>query len=222
MSDSGIGIRPELLSSVFDPFEQGGDGVTRRFGGLGLGLSISKGLVELHGGKLFAASAGTDKGSTFTVELPTVAAAARDDESPTPAVPMAGSSDRARVRILLVEDHIDSAKALARLLETVGHEVVTANTIAAAVRMAKAGNYDLLISDIGLPDGTGLDLIRLLRQNSPICGIALSGYGMADDIRRSIEAGFAEHLTKPVNMDRLEESIARVTARPHAMKPSGT
>lgn len=213
VSDNGVGIRPELLSRVFDAFEQGGEGVTRRFGGLGLGLSISKGLVELHGGKLFAASAGPEKGSTFTVELPTISAAAtEEDASQSPPGPATASDRPTGVRILLVEDHLDSAKALARLLKTVGHKVETANTVASALRAARAGNYDLLISDIGLPDGTGLDLMRQIRQNSRMCGIALSGYGMSDDIHRSIEAGFAEHLTKPVNMDRLEESIARVTA----------
>lgn len=220
--DSGVGIQPELLTRVFDPFEQGGDDVTRRFGGLGLGLSISKGLVELHGGKLFAASAGPQKGSTFTVELPTVSAATMDDETmPAPAAPTEAFQDQVGVRILLVEDHMDSAKALARLLGTVGHKVVTANTIAGALKTARSGKYDLLISDIGLPDGTGLELMRQLRVDSPICGIALSGYGMADDVRRSIEAGFTEHLTKPVNMDRLEESIARVTAGLREARRSG-
>jgi PAS domain S-box-containing protein len=208
VADTGDGIAPEALARIFDAFEQGGDLVTQRFGGLGLGLAISRSLARAQGGKLLAASPGLGQGATFTLELPTVEAPSKIVEAPTPVAeepPPPGA-----LRILLVEDDAVTLRVMDRLLETRGHHVVTADNVASAVVAAEASEFDLLICDLGLPDGSGLDLIRELRARQPVPGIALTGHGMDDDIQRSLEAGFVEHLTKPIDFRSLEEAIARV------------
>ncbi|HEX2973196.1 MAG TPA: PAS domain S-box protein [Tepidisphaeraceae bacterium] len=208
--DNGVGIDPAVLPNIFNPFEQGGTRVTRQFGGLGLGLTITKGLVEMHGGSISAHSQGKGKGATFQVRLPLCAdseASGASDVLKEPAVAEAQS-----LRILLVEDHGDTAKMMQRLLMADGHEVETAGDVAAALKLAKGKQFDLLLSDLGLPDRSGLDLMReLRRRGDSVPGIALSGYGQEEDIRRSREAGFAAHLTKPTNPDKLTEAIAVVT-----------
>ncbi len=216
--DTGVGIDPEMLPRLFTAYEQGGTDVTRQYGGLGLGLTISKGIVEAHGGMLAVHSEGKGRGSTFTVELPLCQPAdhwpdGRDADATRPAT--SGSGDigvaHAPLRILLVEDHADTARMLARLLEANGHKVHVAGTIESAAQLAgqNAGSIDMVVSDLGLPDGSGLDLMRLLKRQYGLRGIALSGHGMEDDIRRSIEAGFSEHITKPVNSAHLEEALFR-------------
>jgi CheY-like chemotaxis protein len=112
--------------------------------------------------------------------------------------------------ILLVEDHADSARTMSRLLKSLGYDVQIAGSVAEGLACTQRAQYDLLISDIGLPDGTGLELMRQIMQERPIRGIVLSGFGMDDDIRRSLRAGFSEHLTKPVNLNELETAIDRV------------
>ncbi len=207
VTDNGIGIDAETLPRIFFAFEQGEHSGSRRFGGLGLGLTISKSLIDKHGGSLRASSDGRGKGSTFTVELKTVPAPAAAITAPT-----IDSIDpvQRKLKILMVEDHIDTSRALQRLLSGLGYEVWSASTVESAIEEAKARPFDLLISDIGLPDGSGLDLIRRLLAERPIKGIALSGYGMEEDILRSKEAGFEEHLTKPINLQKLEATIQRV------------
>jgi len=212
ITDTGMGIEEEVLPRIFDAFEQGEPDVTRRYGGLGLGLAISKAIVELHGGSITVRSDGRDRGTTFSVRLPaeplpfeSVAAPARQIAETPPA----------RLRVLLVEDHSDTAAALADLMRMHGHEVRIAGTVAQALSAAaKAGKggIDLVISDLGLPDGNGQDLMRQLAQQFGLRGIALSGYGMEDDVRRSREAGFERHLTKPVNLEALESAIQQVAA----------
>ncbi|HSG39462.1 MAG TPA: PAS domain-containing protein [Thermoanaerobaculia bacterium] len=208
VSDDGIGIEPEMLPRIFNAFEQGGPDITRQFGGLGLGLSISKVLAELHGGLLSVTSGGRGQGSTFILELPLLAADA-DSGDPAASADAAGDGTSGR-RILLVEDHEDTAAVLADFLRLRGYVVHTADSVGAAMRAVAAESYDLIISDLGLPDGSGHDLMRHLRAGAAVRGIALSGYGMEEDIRKSREAGFLEHLTKPVNPLRLEVVIARV------------
>jgi PAS domain S-box-containing protein len=208
VQDSGIGIEPHKLDRLFDAFEQGSDFVTRRYGGLGLGLSITKALVEFHNGHVRAASPGPGQGATFTLELPTIPAPApkapaADQPAPRPARPL---------RILLVEDHADTARVMVRLVHALGHHVETVATVAEALEHLRAAHVDLLASDIGLPDGTGVDLIRAVRNFSRIPAIALSGFGMEEDVRRCTAAGFNAHLTKPVNIARLEQLIRDVTA----------
>jgi len=205
--DTGIGIKPEALPKIFNAFEQADRSITRRFGGLGLGLAICRALVQLHGGRISAHSAGQGQGSVFRVELPVTA--------PTPATsqqPSAKGDDaqRAAVSILLVEDHRDTARIMQRLLQNRGYTVHAAMNVADALAIAGRETIHLLISDIGLPDGTGLELIQKLSAQGPVRGIALSGFGMEEDVERSRAAGFVEHLTKPINMAQLLEAIERV------------
>jgi CheY-like chemotaxis protein len=210
VADSGIGMEPEVLARIFHPFEQAESAISRKYGGLGLGLSLSRAIAEAHGGSISARSMGAGKGSAFTIILPSVPAPSQPASAPSP--PSAPVS----LRILLVEDSADTLRILARLLMAAGHAVTTAETATAARLQWKAGAFDLLVSDIGLPDGSGTDLVRELGEDSPIRAIAISGYGTEDDIALSREAGFAEHLVKPLDYARLEEAIARVAASPHA------
>ena len=232
VSDTGGGIDPEVLPRLFAPFEQGGEG--RSLGGLGLGLSICKAVVEMHGGTISARSDGPGRGATFTVRLPVAQCpvAAATDRSP-PAADEAHATggngepapaDRPQsIRILLVEDHADTAKLMSRLLMADGHEVMVAGSVASALAAVEqaAGKLDLLISDLGLPDGNGHDLMRqLLHEGKAIPGIALSGYGTAADIEKSKAAGFTEHLTKPTSLNLLAAAIQRVTQY-HKLVSSG-
>ena len=202
--DDGLGIESESLSRLFNAFEQGDSAITRRFGGLGLGLTISKALIELHGGTICAHSDGRDQGSKFSVELPTTSAIDRILER---IEPPAGLEAPTSVRVLLVEDHKDTQRVLKRLLEQLGYTVFTAGSVASAIEAVRANELDLLISDIGLPDGTGLDLVRDLPR--PLPAIALSGFGMEEDLKSSRLAGFAVHLTKPIDMPLLDAAIRR-------------
>ena len=207
--DSGIGIKPEALPKIFDAFEQADRSITRKFGGLGLGLAICKAITELHGGHISADSQGLNSGAAFRVELPVVA---RDlDSGPVSPRYSSDQAGRAGVSILLVEDHIDTANAMKRLLAKRGYSVQAATSVAEALRTAANNSFDVLISDIGLPDGTGLQLMRELSARRPVKGIALTGFGMEEDVERSREAGFVEHLTKPINVEQLQAALDRVT-----------
>jgi CheY-like chemotaxis protein len=213
VTDTGVGIDPHALPRIFNAFEQGDATTARQFGGLGLGLAISKALAELHGGTITATSAGRDRGATFTVKLPTAASV---DSAPSgggaasaPGVATRGASaPPARPRLLLAEDHPDTIRAMKRLLERDGYDVRTAGSVAAALEVLKVHPVDVLVSDIGLPDGTGHDLMRAARAMRPdVVGIAVSGFGMESDYKGSIDAGFAAHLTKPVDTKDLEAAI---------------
>lgn len=204
IKDTGIGIEPEIMNRIFDPFEQGERAFQRRYGGLGLGLAISKSLTQAHGGTLTAQSDGHDRGSTFTLTMKTVSPPARVVKFTAPPV------ETRPLRILLVDDHIDTCTALERLLVRRGHLVAAAHNVRSAMEAAARSSFDLLISDIALPDGTGIELMSYLRAMSRIPGIAISGFGMNGDIEKSFEAGFAEHLVKPVKMENLEAAIDRV------------
>jgi PAS domain S-box-containing protein len=213
VKDSGIGIEPDALPRIFTAFEQVDRSVTRQFGGLGLGLAISKTLLDLHGGTIQVHSEGRDKGATFTVRLPIARTApppAEEGRPPgTARVPVAGRE----LRILLVEDHGDTARIMSRMLQARGYRVQTAGDVATALELARHEPFDLLLSDLGLPDRSGLELMQELRGlGFTFPAIALSGYGQEEDIYRSREAGFTQHLTKPVNMAHLEQAIRRVTA----------
>jgi CheY-like chemotaxis protein len=215
--DTGPGIEPELVDRIFNAFEQGGAQVTRQFGGLGLGLAISKVLTEMHGGKLTARSDGKGLGATFTLDLelaaiPEASAEARGAAG-APAPNASASKREEPTRILLVEDHKDTAHLMKRLLGGIGYDVQIAGTVAAALSADEARTFDLVISDLGLPDGSGYDLMRQLTARHPTKGIALSGYGMEEDVKQGVEAGFAAHLTKPINLEQLELTIQRVVGR---------
>lgn len=215
VADTGIGIIGEDLERIFDAFEQGSRAVSRQFGGLGLGLAISKAIVDQHGGTLTAASAGRDQGAKFTLALPVyqeapVAGLVLPVCQPAPTV-ADGPLPRHGLRILLVEDHADTREVMRQLLRRRGHEVTVAQGVAAAMAVVEAGaSVDILISDLGLPDGNGLDLVKAVRAHQPVRAIALSGYGMEDDHQRSRDAGFEEHLVKPVNIADLMKAIERL------------
>ncbi|MEN6451416.1 MAG: PAS domain-containing protein, partial [Thermoguttaceae bacterium] len=208
VNDSGIGIEPESLARVFNAFEQGERSITQQFGGLGLGLAICKALVELHGGRIEAHSEGRGKGATFRLQLPLITPAGRS-QMPTPAT--APQRVVRPLRILLVEDHGVTAQMMRMVMAAEGHTIETAGDVATALELADQHAFDLLVSDLGLPDGSGHDLMRHLRERGhPFPGIALSGYGQEEDVRRSYEAGFATHLTKPASREAVVEAIAAV------------
>lgn len=213
VADSGIGIEPAALEKIFLPFEQAGRSGDHRFGGLGLGLAIARAIVSAHGGKISATSGGAGRGSTFSVELaagPTPARAANPASPTHPSAPTATPSANgvAPLRLLLIDDHEATLHVLKRLLTRRGHQVVTANSVATALTAAATNTFDLVISDVGLPDGTGLDLMAQLRDRHGLRGIALTGYGMENDIAQSKAAGFIGHLTKPVDYTQLQKLIA--------------
>jgi PAS domain S-box-containing protein len=223
ISDTGIGIDRSVLPRVFDVMEQGGISNTRRFGGLGLGLTISRSVVEHHGGRLTAHSAGLGLGATFTIEIPTVSAPAATSTDLAPsASPFSLVLPVSRpLRILLVEDNHDTLTYLSRLLSLRGHHVHAAATMTSALQVASAAELHVIISDIELPDGSGLELMWTLRAHRTIPAIALSGFGSAADIEQSHSAGFAIHLTKPVDFRRLEQSIQQLVGDPSTLVVSG-
>jgi CheY-like chemotaxis protein len=214
ITDSGIGMTPEEVGRVFSAFAQGSQVAVengRRFGGLGLGLAISQKLAELHYGKMNASSLGRDQGAAFTVEFPLAEAPAKAGEE-TPGYPPPSAwkppAKNSGVRILLVEDHEPTRSSLARLLMHRYYEVISAASIAEARALVADKEFHLLISDIGLPDGSGYDLMMELRRTRRVRGIALTGYGMEQDVARSQHAGFVAHLTKPVGIQSLEVALA--------------
>jgi len=202
--DDGIGMTPAVLGRLFQPFEQGPD--INRYGGLGLGMAISKALVDVHAGVLTAESDGPGQGAAFTVVLPSIHASTMKlpavDGSDTPV-----RRNTQQISILLVEDHEDSAEVMSRLLRSKGYSVETCATVTEALNFVSERKFNLLLSDIGLPDGTGIDLIREIRQHSSLPAIALTGFGMDQDVQRYKESGFDAHLTKPVNFQKLEMII---------------
>lgn len=208
ITDTGVGIDPDVLPRLFRPFEQAEQTRARRFGGLGLGLTIAKGVMDLHHGQLTVSSPGRDQGATFTATLRTIA--------PVPVEPPASTRDMATEtsgrRILLVEDHADTLRILSRLLRNWGYEVVSADCVHKALEMASAQRVDLLVSDLGLPDGSGLDIMRQLHRQYGLRGIAVSGFGTEYDVRQSHEAGFSQHLTKPLDFRSLALAIRQTVA----------
>ena len=226
VQDTGIGISPQTLPRIFGAFEQGDRSITQQFGGLGLGLAISKAIIEAHGGAISAQSEGTDKGATLTVRLPASSAATATVVMPPVKMPARSaerSGESAASHLLLVEDHADTAQVLARMLRRAGFHVTVAATIAQALAETEAARktvddsgrarpIGLVVSDLGLPDGTGHELMRELAAKHGLRGIALSGFGMEEDVRRAVQAGFAKHLTKPVDFASLLAAIRELLA----------
>jgi len=214
VEDSGCGIDSELLPRVFHAFEQG-----RRteLGGLGLGLAISKALVEAHHGSINVESQGRDLGAKFTTLFPTCERDAVPESTHAPR----STLKRRSVRLLLVEDHEDTNRSLTRMLRRRGYEVHPANDVRSALDIAASKPFDVLVSDIGLPDGSGIDLLKALRAKGEVFGIALSGYGMEEDIRRSRDVGFSHHLIKPVDLNKLD-SIIQTVSLPGRPDPAGS
>jgi signal transduction histidine kinase/ActR/RegA family two-component response regulator len=206
VSDTGLGMPPELIGRVFDLFVQGERSLAREPGGLGIGLTMVKRLVELHDGTIRAASGGADKGAQFTVELPAI----ERPEDLALVTPHAPTKAIAR-RILIVEDDDDARYTLAALLRLGGHEVFAAENGSDGVAMAASLLPDVALVDIGLPDLDGYELARRLRSNqatSRVALVALTGYGTQEDRRAALAAGFDEHLAKPVELEALEAVLS--------------
>ena len=209
IADSGIGFTPESAPALFQAFEQGGREITRQYGGLGLGLAITRSIIEAHDGTIKAESPGPGKGATFTLEFPL-----HRIESTSPSqdpLPETRKPINSAIRILLVEDHKDTRMSIQRLLEIAGHKVVPAASAGQALEIASQNAFDLVVSDLGLPDLTGHELMAQLRTRHGLHGIALSGYGMEEDLERSRQAGFRNHLTKPVSFEQLKGMITEFT-----------
>src|SRR5438067_1429764 len=210
ISDTGIGIEQEKIDKIFNAFEQGQTSITRRFGGLGLGLAISKAMVDAHRGKIHVESPGKDKGSSFVVQLKTGAApvpAENGADGERPSVPDDKKTISRRHRLLVVDDHADTCTGMKMMLERRGYDITVAHSAGAALEKTEQEDFDLVISDIGLPDRSGYELMSELRKSKGLPGIALSGFGMETDVNKARDAGFSEHLTKPINFDRLEQAI---------------
>ena len=216
--DSGVGLEPEEIGRLFHPFVQGRHAAGARTdasGGLGLGLAISRMLLESHGGSVTAASPGPGQGTTLILRLP---ARAADQAEFGPARNGAGGGQPAAEgrpphahRVLFVEDHEPTRATMTRLLEQRGYAVTAARSVTDALQRTAQSEVDVLISDLGLPDGDGCELMAKLRQARPgLVGIALSGYGMEADITRSRAAGFDEHLTKPVSIESIDRALGRL------------
>jgi PAS domain S-box-containing protein len=208
VSDTGIGIEPRDQARIFNAFEQAERAITRHFGGLGLGLAISKTLVDLHGGTIAVESAGKDRGATFRVAL-----AARQAPALAPKQSFTGNGALpASLQVLIVDDHAETLRVLSALLSKRGHKVSTADSLQRALALLDGTQFDVLISDIGLPDGDGHELIRAAKERQALKGIALSGFGMEDDRRNSQESGFDYHLTKPIEFQRLESVLREIAS----------
>ncbi|MEX3926693.1 response regulator [Paraburkholderia sp. BR10936] len=208
VEDTGIGIAPEQIGKLFHAFEQGSHNLTRQFGGLGLGLAVTRALTEAHGGNVSAKSPGAHCGATFTIVLPTAARG----EGAAATAELRGRHPVGAMNILLIEDHEDTAEVMSQLMRAGGHEVAVAGSVAGALALTASMAFDLVVSDIGLPDGSGIDFIRAFRAQSTAPAVALTGFGTDDDVRRSVEAGFTAHLTKPVNFEQLERLIEEAAA----------
>jgi signal transduction histidine kinase len=212
--DSGVGIPAELLPQVFDVFVQGAISIDRSQGGLGIGLSLVRRLVELHGGSVGAHSAGSGQGSTFTIRLP------RTEPALAPQTPQSTAGDNSgKPSVLLIEDNEDGREMMATMLAAHGFPVAQAGDGLQGVAAAKARPPAAALVDIGLPGIDGYEVARRLRQDPATRGIrliALTGYGLAEDQRRVLEAGFDQHLVKPVSMDQLLEALAPAGVQAHA------
>lgn len=207
ITDTGIGIAPADLPKIFDAFQQGANG--NSFGGLGLGLAITRALVEQHGGHIIVESPGRGLGSTFRLEFPLVVSPAAQSGGKSGSVDNGTPAKQAGRRILLVEDHEDTRETLSRLLVRRGHQVSPAGSLRVARALAASGEFDVVISDLGLPDGEGTELMAYFADTGrqPL-SIAMTGFGMEEDIQRTLAAGFVAHMTKPINMADLDRLLA--------------
>lgn len=206
--DDGIGIDPEALPRIFSAFEQADLEVSQRFGGLGLGLAIARGLVAEHRGELTAHSEGRGKGATFTLRMRTYVSAEAAANRSRPGAQ--GKGDEGGWRLLLVEDNDDAAETIVMCLETYGYRVTHVGTCADAVRTAREREFDIVLTDLGLPDGSGIDVGRALSKSLPV--VALSGYGATPDLQRSAMAGFSGHLVKPAEPQAIHATLQKALA----------
>ncbi|MCZ2497940.1 response regulator [Xylophilus sp. Kf1] len=203
-TDQGVGIRPEVMERIFVAFEQADQDVARRFGGLGLGLAIARHLTQQHGGSLTVHSDGPGLGATFSVRLPLVDAAANRGVVATLPPPPAEAE---RYRVLLVEDNLAAAQTLSLCLESFGWAPVHVETCADALQVASRDAFDIVLTDLGLPDGSGVDIGRALSPRLPV--VALTGYGAISDIESTTDAGFDAHLVKPADPAVIHEVLGK-------------
>ena len=219
VTDTGLGIPPGMLAEVFEMFTQVNRTLDRSQGGLGIGLALVKRLVELHGGTITAASPGLGEGSTFTVRLPLVEADARETEPRSTPEATSAQSPMSGRRVLVVDDNVDGAESLAKMLQICGHETRTAHSGPEALDAARPFNPEVVFLDIGLPGMNGYEVAKRLRAEPSLSGavlVALTGWGSEDNKRQSREAGFDFHLTKPVEVTAIESILARVVrGAPH-------
>jgi len=208
VSDNGIGIAREVLPRIFDMFMQGGRDPRGPQGGLGIGLALAKNLVELHGGTIEGRSEGSDRGAQFIVRLPVLATQRAEPRKPAPHV---GLRSRAPRRVLVVDDNIDAARSLGLLLEQMGHDVQVAHDGLAALEAARGNRPEIVLLDLSMPGVDGLGVVRRLRQDpsfQKVPFVAITGRSSEEDRRLSREAGFDEHLVKPVALESLQRVFA--------------
>jgi signal transduction histidine kinase/CheY-like chemotaxis protein len=212
ITDDGIGIAPEALPHIFEPFTQADQGLHRSVGGLGLGLALVKGLVEMHGGRVEARSQGLDRGSEFTILLPLVTEATAAAQAP----PAPRRRRAVRRRVLVIEDGPDAVEMLREALAMGDHEVEVAYDGEEGLTKARAFKPDIVLCDIGLPGLDGYEVARRIRADPSLSPrlIALTGYALPEDRRMAFEAGFHQHLAKPFEIAELEEALAKATVRP--------
>ena len=206
--DNGVGIDPDVVGRLFQPFTQAAQTLDRSRGGLGLGLALAKGLVELHGGSITVASAGSGRGAEFTVRLPL--GAVEKEALPAPVTPSAQ-----RRRVLVIEDNVDAADSLKIALEFVGHDVQVAYDGPSGLARARDSHPEVVLCDIGLPGMSGYDVARAFSKDDELRGavlIALSGYGLPEDKERARSSGFARHVTKPLSFEALEQVLDSASA----------
>ncbi len=211
IQDTGTGMESEVLAHAFEPFSQSDPGLDRRGGGLGLGLALVKGLVELHGGNVTARSQGKGQGSEFVLTLPLAHPPAREDKTHEASAP-----DGRNCSILIIEDNAIGARSMRILLTRLGHTVEATHSGLEGIQLARRLHPDVVLCDIGLPGMDGYAVARALRQESElreIYMVAITGYGQQEDQRRSIEAGFNAHLTKPVDLKNLQRLLNQWTHR---------
>ena len=225
VADTGVGIKAEFIEHLFERFRQGDSTTTRKFGGLGLGLSIVKSLVELHGGTVNVRSAGENQGTTVTVHLPVtvVHRPAAPEERAHPQTPDAGptefiATELTGVKVLVVDDQVDARELIKRVLEDCGAQVVMAAGAQEALELVESVKPDVLISDIGMPDTDGFQLLRLVRalgaeRGGKVPAIALTAFARSDDRIRTLRAGFLVHMSKPVDPSELVATVASVAGR---------
>jgi two-component system CheB/CheR fusion protein len=206
VADTGVGMTPELVARLFQPFSQADSTLDRSKGGLGLGLALAKGLLELHGGDITARSAGLGQGTEFVVRLPL----AMDDA----VAPQAGArASKGRRRVLIIEDNVDAADSLRDVLAFGEHEVEVAYNGPQGIAKAKEFRPDVVFCDIGLPGMDGFAVARAFRADDALRGVflvALSGYALPEDVARAQAAGFDRHLAKPPSLEKLEKILAEV------------
>jgi CheY-like chemotaxis protein len=219
VADSGIGIEPEFLPHVFDRFRQQDASITRKHGGLGLGLSIARQLVELHGGTIGVASPGPHAGTTFTVRLPLAEPeTAAPPPAPVRAPETAGVGELAGITVLLVDDVDDTLEVLRQILRHSGASIMAAPDAGTALALLERERPDVIVSDIGMPEVDGFELMRRIRRRSAGAGgaipaIALTAFTRQDDRARAMQAGFNDYLPKPVEPGRLVAHIAQAVGR---------